>query len=170
MGQIRYKSGQIKIYWKFKIPGNLALGNISIIWFSVLPFLHVFFQLNSLCVSWLPSGSTQSFGMWGYNVPWGIVSKRAERGQKTSELSSFHTEGNKDWGKVYFPNSIKCFECDAFHTPYSYQFVPGVCFLSFADLTFRSLVKSCLFCETLSGHGDLFYLWQVETKCYQTII
>lgn len=72
-------------------------------------------------VFWLPSGSTQSFGMWGYNVPWGIVSKRAERGQKTSELSSFHTEGNKDWGKVYFPNSIKCFECDAFipHTPIS---------------------------------------------------
>lgn len=63
----------------------------------------MFFQLNSLCVSWLPSGSTQSFGMWGYNVPWGIVSKRAERGQKTSELSSFHTEGNQDWGKVYFP-------------------------------------------------------------------
>ena len=96
--------------------------------------------------------------MWGYNVPWGIVSKKAERGQKTSELSSFHTEGNKDWGKVYFTNSIKCFECDAFHTPYSYQFVPGVCFLSFADLTFWSLVKSRLFCETLSGHGDLFYL------------
>ena len=73
-------------------------------------------------------------------------------------------------GALSFLNSIKCFECNAFHTPYSYQFVHGVCFLSFADLTFYSLVKSHLLCEIFSGHGDLFYLWQVESKWYQTIV
>ena len=45
------------------------------------------------------------------------MSKRAEGGQKVSELNWFHVEGKTGLGKSFVTVS-RVFKCDTFHNPY----------------------------------------------------